>query len=45
MREDAPTNKDPAKAEAHHARACQIASYATTSTFIPVTSQISIKES
>jgi hypothetical protein len=35
MREDAPTNKDPAKADARRARAYQIASYASTNTFIP----------
>jgi hypothetical protein len=35
MRDDAPTNKDPAKGAAHRARAYEIASYATTSDFIP----------
>jgi hypothetical protein len=36
MRDDAPTNKDPEKDAARRARAYQLASYATTSTFIPV---------
>jgi hypothetical protein len=35
MREDAPTNKDPEKAAARRARAYQLASCASTSTFIP----------
>jgi hypothetical protein len=36
MRDDAPTNKDPVKDAARRARAYQLASYAATSTFIPV---------
>jgi cell division septation protein DedD len=36
MRGDAPTNTDPAKNATRRARAYQLASYATTSTFIPV---------
>jgi hypothetical protein len=35
MRDDAPTNKDPAKGAAYRARAYEIVSYATTSDFIP----------
>jgi hypothetical protein len=35
MRDDSPTNKDPEKDAARHARAYQLASYASTSTFIP----------
>jgi hypothetical protein len=35
MRDDAPTNKDPKQDAACRARAYQLASYATTRTFIP----------
>jgi hypothetical protein len=35
MDDAAPTNKDPAKGAARRARAYEIASYATTSDFIP----------